>query len=152
MEDGIFRGTATPDRDVEDLGKKFGLDAQATAKLAEVLVRRDDRKRDLKQLQKHLELSNKPSSLVMLMLKDMRAGKPILDPEYPAAVGSLAHKRAQGRGRSRSRGRRRRADSDSSSSPPRLRSPGRSSGAGPNPNKVKPQGGARPMTLLERFG
>merc|ERR1719221_446896 len=62
MEEGTFRGTATPDRDVEDFAKQF-------------------------------ELSNKPSSLVMLMLKDLRAGLPVKDPEYPAAVGSYAHKR-----------------------------------------------------------
>ncbi|CAK0882569.1 unnamed protein product [Prorocentrum cordatum] len=69
MEEGAFRGTATPDREVEDLAKKFSLDAQAAAKLAEVLSKRDNRSKDLRQIAKHLELSNKPSSLVMLMLK-----------------------------------------------------------------------------------
>merc|ERR1719476_1208228 len=115
MEDGVFRGTATPDRDVEEMAKKFGLDAQASAKLAEVLGKRDDRKKDLRQICKHLELSNKPSSLVMLMLKDLRAGISVKDPEYPAAVGSYRHKRGLkrtgGRSRSRSRGRRRRSSS-----------------------------------------
>merc|ERR1719221_22833 len=120
MEENTFRGTATPDRDVEELAKKFGLDAQASAKLAEVLGKRDDRKKDLRQIAKHLELSNKPSSLVMLMLKDLRAGLPVKDPEYPAAVGSYAHKRGLRRdirrSRSRGRGRRRRRSSSSSSS------------------------------------
>lgn len=168
MEEGTFRGTATPDRDVEDLAKKFNLDAQASAKLAEVLGKREDRKKDLRQIQKHLELSNKPSSLVMLMLKDLRAGLPVKDPEYPAAVGSYAHKRGlkRGGGRSRSRDRRRRREESSSSSPPRgLAATGggggagagrgtvsRSSGAGPLPTQVPRDGGARPMTLLERFG
>merc|ERR1719382_685380 len=123
MEEGVFRGTATPDRDIEDLARKFGLDAQASAKLAEVLGKRDDRKKDLRQVAKHLELSNKPSSLVMLMLKDLRAGISVKDPEYPAAVGSYAHKRGlTNRRRSRSRDRdrrRRRQESDSSSSPTR---------------------------------
>merc|ERR1719277_2982228 len=120
MEEGTFRGTATPDRDVEDLSKKFNLDAQASAKLAEVLSKREDRKKDLRQIQKHLELSNKPSSLVMLMLKDLRAGIAVKDPEYPAAVGSYAHKRGLTRQsrRSRSRDRRRRRHESSSSSPP----------------------------------
>jgi len=158
MEEGTFRGTATPDRDVEDLARKFNLDAQASAKLAEVLSKREDRKKDLRQIQKHLELSNKPSSLVMLMLKDLRAGITVKDPEYPAAVGSYAHKRGLKRGaRSRSRGdkRRRHESSDSSSSPPR---PGgkttvtRSSGAGPALSAPPRDGVARPMTLLERFG
>merc|ERR1719277_2705108 len=98
MEEGTFRGTATPDRDVEEMAKKFGLDAQASAKLAEVLGKREDRKKDLRQICKHLELSNKPSSLVMLMLKDLRAGIAVKDPEYPAAVGSYRHKRGLKRG------------------------------------------------------
>jgi len=148
MEDGTFRGTLTPDRDVEELAKKFNLDAQAAAKLAEVLTRRADRKKDLRQLQKHLELSNRPSSLVMLMLKDMRAGLPIKDPEYPPAVGSLVQKRGFKVKRSRSRTRRR---AESTSSSP-LRSPVRSHGAGPDPRKVAPARGPRPQTLLERFG
>merc|ERR1719183_1939087 len=108
------------------MAKKFNLDAQAAAKLAEVLSKRDDRKKDLRQIGKHLELSNKPSSLVMLMLKDLRAGIAVKDPEYPAAVGSYAHKRGMKRGsghgsgrrsRSRSRSRRRRRPSSSSSPP-----------------------------------
>merc|ERR1719204_631339 len=146
MEEGTFRGTSTPGRDIEDAAKKFNLDAQAAAKLAEVLGKREDRKKDLRQVCKHLELSNKPSSLVMLMLKDLRAGLPVKDPEYPAAVGSYAHKRGLkrgGRSRSREKRRRRRSDSSSSSSPP----PGhggatvsRSSGAGPLPGKA-PRGG-----------
>jgi len=155
MEDGTFRGTATPDRDVEDLAKKFGLDAQASAKLAEVLSKRDDRKRDLRQVAKHLELSNKPSSLIMLMLKDLRAGLNVKDPEYPAAVGSYAHKRGLKRSsRSRSRRRRRAHSSSSPSRGRRSRSRGtRSSGAGPLPGPVIPrEGDPRPQTLLERFG
>merc|ERR1719382_2020745 len=108
MEEGSFRGTATPDKDVEDLAKKFSLDAQASAKLAEVLSKRDNRGKDLRQIAKHLELSNKPSSLVMLMLKDLRAGISVKPPESPAAVGSYAHKRGlTNRRRSRSRSRRR---------------------------------------------
>lgn len=156
MEEGSFRGTGTPDKDVEDMARKFNLDAQASAKLSEVLSKREDRKKDLRQIAKHLELSNKPSSLMMLMLKDLRNGIAVKDPEFPAAVGSYAHKRGldntkkdKKRGRSRSRGRRRR-DSDSSSSPPRQ------SGAGPLPSsgssQPKPSDGARPRTLLEMFG
>lgn len=153
MEEGTFRGTATPDRDVGHIAKKFGLDANAAAKLAEVLGKRDDKKKDIRQLTKHLELSNRPSSLVMMMLKDMRAGMPIKDPNYPPAIGSLAQKKASKgykKSRSRSRGRRRH-DRDSSSSPP-ARSPARSSGAGPDPGKVSQNKAPRPQTLLERFG
>mmetsp|Transcript_75901 Transcript_75901/g.245763 ORF Transcript_75901/g.245763 Transcript_75901/m.245763 type:complete len:318 (-) Transcript_75901:85-1038(-) len=157
MEEGIFR-QATPDRDIEEMAKKFNLDAQAVAKLAEVLNRREDKKKDIRQVSKHLELSNKPSSLVMLMLKDLRAGHAVKDPEFPAAVGSYAHKRGlkrTGRSRSRERDKKRRASSDSSSSPPRAGATvSRSSGAGPKPGGARGGGGgdSRPMTLLERFG
>ncbi|CAK0871979.1 unnamed protein product, partial [Prorocentrum cordatum] len=142
-----------------DLAKKFSLDAQAAAKLAEVLSKRDNRSKDLRQIAKHLELSNKPSSLVMLMLKDLRAGISVKDPEYPAAVGSYAHKRGlTNRRRSRSRDRdKRRRRSDSSSSPPppeaaaSAGAPRRSPARG-GPGQGTPGGPTRPMTLLERFG
>mmetsp|Transcript_48601 Transcript_48601/g.103931 ORF Transcript_48601/g.103931 Transcript_48601/m.103931 type:complete len:358 (+) Transcript_48601:197-1270(+) len=154
MDDGSFRGGGQPAKDVEEMAKKFNLDAQAAVKLAEVLGRREDRKKDVRQLTKHLELSNKPSSLVMLMLKDLRAGNPIKDPEYPAAVGSYAHKRGlkrRSRSRDRSDRRRRRdSDSDDSSSPPTDAQILRSTGAGPKPGSGN--GEPRPMTLLERFG
>lgn len=167
MEEGTFRGTLTPDRDIEDLSRKLGLDVQASAKLAEVLSKREDRKRDLRQIAKHLELSNKPSSLVMLMLKDLRAGNQIKDPEFPAAVGSYAHKRAgkAGKGggrRSRSRSRRRRRSSSSSPPSEFLRRQAAKAN-GPDEDGADAGGssvcalqgsasGSRPMTLLERFG
>eukprot|EP00440_Ansanella_granifera_P004453 gb/GFBE01004826.1/.p1 GENE.gb/GFBE01004826.1/~~gb/GFBE01004826.1/.p1 ORF type:complete len:320 (+),score=59.73 gb/GFBE01004826.1/:1-960(+) len=153
MEDGSFRGTLTPDRDVEDLAKRFSLDAQAAAKLSEVLAKRDDRKKDLRQLAKHLELSNRPSSLVMLMLKDMRNGLPIKDPEYPPAFGSAAHKKGMKgsrRSKSRSRERKRRRDRSSSSSPPPAHLV--SGGARPAAGKGAKGSCPRPQTLLERFG
>merc|ERR1719443_2181051 len=90
MSEGNFRGTATPVKDVEDMAKKFKLDAQASAKLAEVLSKRDNRRRDLRLISKHLALSNRPSSLVMLMLKDLRAGIEMKEPEFPAAVVAAA--------------------------------------------------------------
>lgn len=169
MEEGTFRGTATPDRDVEDLARKFSLDAQAAAKLAEVLSKKDkeDRRKDVRQLQKHLELSNKPSSLVMMFLKDLRNGIGIKDPEYPAAVGSYAHKRGMKRppggsrrSRSRSKSRKRRRRSSSSSSPPSeflRRQAAKAAGEDGEPSatvvKQAPEEGApRAMTLLERFG
>mmetsp|Transcript_12191 Transcript_12191/g.22480 ORF Transcript_12191/g.22480 Transcript_12191/m.22480 type:complete len:328 (-) Transcript_12191:81-1064(-) len=155
MEDGSFRGIATPDKDIEDMAKKYGLDAQAAAKLADVLGKRPDRKKDMRQLNKHLELSNKPSALIMLMLKDLRSGKAIADPEYPAAVGSYAHKKGLRRHeRSRSRKKKRRDVDSESSSPPPQRSRSRSRGGGKSSGGPKPESvsGPRPMTLLERFG
>merc|ERR1712085_23035 len=95
---GTFRGIAGADADMEEMADRFNLDSQAVIKLTDVLMKRhelfgQDRKKDIRQLSKHLEKSNKPSSLVMIMLKALRAGDPIKDPEFPAAVGSYAHKR-----------------------------------------------------------
>lgn len=91
MAEGVFRGFSTPEKDVRDFGKRHGLDVQASAKLAEVLAKRPDPKEDMKKLGKHLERSNKPSALMMLMLKDLRAGKPVKECEHQAAMGSKAH-------------------------------------------------------------
>lgn len=147
MREGTFRGTATPDRDVEDLARKYGLDVQASARLAEALSHRNDRRGDIKMIARHVELSNKPSALVMLMLKDLRAGKPLTIPEHPPAVGSYSHKQGLRR-RSRSRGRRSRSRG-------RYHSPSRSRG-GPSVLRFPPSSssGGRPraQTLLERFG
>lgn len=104
MAEGIFRGYSCPEKDVSDFAKKFNLDIQASAKLAEVLARRGDPKEDMRRLAKHLERSNKPSALTMLMLKDMRNGLPIKDPEHQAAVGSLAHERELKKDKDRRRG------------------------------------------------
>merc|ERR1712113_504326 len=96
------------DRTVQEFGKKYRLDAQATVKLAEVLDKREDAEGDMKKLAKHLERSNKPSSLMMMMLKDLREGRPVKEPEYAAAIGSRAHEKelkTTGSRRSRSRDR-----------------------------------------------
>merc|ERR1719277_675665 len=108
MAEGVFRGFSTPEKDVAEFARKFGLEAQASAKLAEVLAKREDPKDDMKKLSKHLERSNKPSALMMLMLKDLRAGKPVKEPEHQAAMGSAAHRKElqeekSRRNRSRSR-------------------------------------------------
>merc|ERR1719277_2555985 len=93
MAEGIFRGFSTPEKDVSEFARKFGLEAQASAKLAEVLAKREDPKEDMKKLAKHLERSNKPSALMMLMLRDLRLGKPVKEPEHAAAMGSAVHRK-----------------------------------------------------------
>merc|ERR1719422_1477555 len=82
---------------------------QAAVKLGEVLDKRDDPEGDMIKIGKHLERSNKPSSLMMMLLRDLRDGKPVKEPEFAAAIGSKAHEKELGktmRTRSRSRGRR----------------------------------------------
>mmetsp|Transcript_39766 Transcript_39766/g.91987 ORF Transcript_39766/g.91987 Transcript_39766/m.91987 type:complete len:407 (-) Transcript_39766:122-1342(-) len=111
MRMGTFKGMTALDKQIQDFAKRNRLDAQAAVKLAEVLHNRDDVEGDLSKIQKHLERSNKPSSLVMMMLRDLRDGKPIKEPGYAAAIGSKVHERElrdsqkeRERSRSRQRG------------------------------------------------
>jgi len=130
MAEGVFRGTLTPNPDVEKAAKKYKLDAPSACKLAEILEGRDDPDLDLRKICSHLERSNRPSALVMMMLKDLKAGNPVEESTKQPAIGSYLHKeetkeqqrraskstrgnsrsrrdrsRSRGRGRSRSRGR-----------------------------------------------
>jgi hypothetical protein len=93
MMQGTFRGMSALDKEVQDFAKQYKLDAQAAVKLAEVLDKRETPKEDLAKLGKHLERSNKPSALLMMMLRSLREGKPIKDPEYAAAIGSRVHEK-----------------------------------------------------------
>ncbi|CAE8654469.1 unnamed protein product [Polarella glacialis] len=91
MRMGTFRGMTALGREVKEFSRKFKLDGQAAMKLAEVLDQREDAAGDMAKLSKHLERSNRPSSLMMMMLRDLRDGKPVKDPEYAAAIGSKVH-------------------------------------------------------------
>lgn len=93
MERGVFRGTLTPNPAVEKAAKKYKLDAPSACKLAEVLECRDDPDTDLRKISDHLAASNKPSSLVMQMLRDIKAGKPIEPCTRAPAIGSYLHKK-----------------------------------------------------------
>merc|ERR1740121_3293844 len=112
MSEGVFRGVLTPNREVEKLAKKYKLDAPSACKLAEVLESRDQPDIDLRKICSHLERSNRPSALVMMMLKDIKNGKAIEESNKAPAIGSYLHKkemsrqdRDKKRGGSRSRGR-----------------------------------------------
>merc|ERR1719238_2460643 len=91
MQQGTFVGKPKPDKEIEDLGKKYKLDESATSRLTEVLAKRPDRKKDLEQLEMHLKTSNKPSALVMMMLAKLRRGEDIGEPEFKAAPGSFSY-------------------------------------------------------------
>jgi hypothetical protein len=109
MSEGIFNGCKTPNPDVEKAAKKFKLDAPSACKLAEVLESREDPDDDLRKICTHLERSNKPSSLVMMMLKSLKAGNAVEDCKKAPAIGSHLHKvemqKQERSKRSRSRGR-----------------------------------------------
>merc|ERR1719251_837196 len=114
MRLGTFKGMSALGSKVQDFAKKYRLDAQAAVKLGEVLDKREDAEGDMIKIGKHLERSNKPSSLMMMMLRDVREGKPIKEPEFQAAVGSKVHEKELDktmRNQSRSRGRRDRSRS-----------------------------------------
>merc|ERR1719454_753434 len=93
MRAGTFRGMTALGKTVQDFAKRYRLDAQAAVKLAEVLDKRDDPEGDMSKIGKHLERSNKPSSLMMMLLRDLREGKPVKEPEYAAAIGSKVHEK-----------------------------------------------------------
>eukprot|EP00419_Tripos_fusus_P002197 CAMPEP_0172686704 /NCGR_PEP_ID=MMETSP1074-20121228/21125_1 /TAXON_ID=2916 /ORGANISM="Ceratium fusus, Strain PA161109" /LENGTH=414 /DNA_ID=CAMNT_0013506049 /DNA_START=8 /DNA_END=1250 /DNA_ORIENTATION=- len=108
MAEGVFNGTRTPNADVEKIAKKYKLDAPSACKLAEVLESRNDPEVDLKRICSHLERSNRPSALVMMMLRDLKSGNPVEESTKTPSIGSYLHlketKRATQRGaRSRSR-------------------------------------------------
>merc|ERR1719321_2072183 len=93
MMNGTFRGMSALDKEVQDFAKRYKLDAQAAVKLAEVLDKRESAQEDMEKIGKHLERSNKPSALMMMLLKNLREGKPVKEPEYAAAIGSRVHEK-----------------------------------------------------------
>jgi len=113
MRMGTFRGMSALNGKVQEFAKKYRLDTQAAVKLGEVLDKREDPEGDMEKVGKHLERSNKPSSLMMMLLRDLREGKPVKEPEFAAAVGSKMHEKelekTLRRSRSRDRGRRSRS-------------------------------------------
>merc|ERR1719352_1426052 len=70
MEDGTFVGKLKPDSRMQALTKKFDLDDQAESKLMDVLSRYDEDKKSVyyKEVEAHLEVSNRPSAMVMMLL------------------------------------------------------------------------------------
>lgn len=131
MRMGTFRGMSALDARVQEFAKKYRLDTQAAVKLGEVLDKRDDPDGDMQKIARHLERSNKPSSLMMMLLRDLREGKPVKEPQHAAAIGSKVHekeldrmmKKSRSRGRARSRSRERRG-SGGGGAPHRSRSRG----------------------------
>jgi hypothetical protein len=93
MRDGSFVGRAKPSPEVRELQKKFKLDDQAMGQLAQIFGGTGDTKKDmLDQLDRHLEVSNQPSSRVMMLLKKLRMGEPLGEPHKTPAPGSYLDK------------------------------------------------------------
>merc|ERR1719281_1301260 len=86
MEEGIFMGKQKPDEKLKAMSKKFKLDDQAESKLADILARYDPEKKAKYQaeLERHLEVSNRPSAMVMMLLRKLGDGAPLGRPGPPA--------------------------------------------------------------------
>mmetsp|Transcript_25179 Transcript_25179/g.57900 ORF Transcript_25179/g.57900 Transcript_25179/m.57900 type:complete len:286 (-) Transcript_25179:35-892(-) len=86
MEEGTFIGKAKPCPKLSSMIKKFKLDGEAEGKLADILARYDEDKRQdyLGQLERHLEASNKPSAMAMMLLKKLGDGQPLGRPGNPS--------------------------------------------------------------------
>lgn len=129
MQEGTFIGSPKNDKDIDELSKTFKLDAQATTKLADVILKcSKDKQRDLKEIRSHLEVSNKPSAVVMMLLGKLRRGEGIGECKHEAAPGSwkweqMVRSSRKDAGRDRERGRdvRDRRDHDRDRARPRGR-------------------------------
>eukprot|EP00929_Paragymnodinium_shiwhaense_P085288 TRINITY_DN45703_c0_g1_i1.p1 TRINITY_DN45703_c0_g1~~TRINITY_DN45703_c0_g1_i1.p1 ORF type:complete len:370 (+),score=73.28 TRINITY_DN45703_c0_g1_i1:76-1185(+) len=100
MDEGRFVGKTKPEKELLDVSRKHGLDADAESKLADILSRfeQDKRKGLTEQIDKHLEVSNRPSAAAMTLLRFLGEGIPLKKPG-PAAPGSwLDRKRKEDAG------------------------------------------------------
>lgn len=97
MEEGTFVGKAKADPMLKEMAKKFKLDDQAETKLADILARYPEEKRHnyIKEITGHLEVSNRPSAMAMMMLKKLGDGSPLGRPG-PVAPGSYLDKQKNG--------------------------------------------------------
>jgi len=120
MEEGTFIGKQRPDEKLKAMSKKFKLDDQAESKLADILVRYEPEKKAayFQEIEKHLEVSNRPSAMVMMLLKKLGAGEPLGRIGH-AAPGSYLDKKERERkdkkDKDRSRSRKKRSRSKSRS-------------------------------------
>lgn len=110
MEEGTFIGKKC-DKELNRLVKKYALDDEAEDKLSDILARHTPEKKAeyYIDLEKHFEVSSRPSAMAMLLLKKLARGDPLGNPSAPAP-GSYLDKQNREKNRdrrSRSRSRRR---------------------------------------------
>merc|ERR1740123_1817690 len=93
MEEGTFVGKVKADKELATISKKYKLDDQAESKLADILARYDEAKRKeyIVEVERHLEVSNRPSAMVMMLLRKLGAGQSLGRPG-PPAPGSYLEK------------------------------------------------------------
>lgn len=95
MQQGCFVGMPANHRHILALQAKFTLDGQAMNKMTEALISMGKAKAQiaLKQLDRHLEYSNRPSAMVMMKLPLLRRAEDLGEPTHTPAPGSLAFQR-----------------------------------------------------------
>mmetsp|Transcript_62697 Transcript_62697/g.173441 ORF Transcript_62697/g.173441 Transcript_62697/m.173441 type:complete len:259 (+) Transcript_62697:2-778(+) len=105
METGSFIGKTVPDEELMALSKKFRLDQPAESKLSDVLAKYDPERRSsyMKEVERHLETSAKPSATVMMLLKKLGEGHPLGKPGAPAPGSYLDRQKRDGEDRRRPR-------------------------------------------------
>lgn len=111
MEDGTFVGTIV-DKDVQRFVRLYNIDDQAEKRLTDILVRwkQDKRAQYVADLERHLEVSARPSATVMMLLKKLGGGEALPKPG-PVQSGSYLdrqfhERRDDNRDRARDRDRR----------------------------------------------
>merc|ERR1719222_1419032 len=99
MDEGTFVGKAKASGQLAAISKKYKLDDQAESKLADILARYDEAKRNqyLVDIERHLEVSNRPSTMAMMLLRKLGEGQSLGRPG-PAAPGSYADRQRGGGG------------------------------------------------------
>ncbi|CAE7743645.1 unnamed protein product, partial [Symbiodinium pilosum] len=106
MEEGTFVGKVKADKDLAAVSKKYKLDEQAESKLADILARYDDarRKEYLIEIERHLEVSNRPSAMAMMLLRKLGEGQPLGKPGQAAPGSYLDNAQRAARGETAHRG------------------------------------------------
>jgi hypothetical protein len=114
MEEGTFMTKMKADKPLKEIIKKFRLDDQAESKLADILARYDQSRRleYISELERHLEVSNQPSAMVMMLLKKLGANQPLGKPGRIAPGSYLDRKNKEAEARDRRGDRDRDRDQD----------------------------------------
>jgi len=100
MEEGTFVGKVTADKELAALSKKHRLDDQAESKLADILARYDEERRReyLVEIERHLEVSSRPSAMAMMLLRKLGEGQPLGRPGPPAPGSYIDKQQREQRG------------------------------------------------------
>merc|ERR1711972_575367 len=98
MEEGTFVGKQKADKALVALSKKYGLDNTAESRIADIIARFDEAKKKemYDELERHFEVSNRPSAMAMMLLRKLSEGQPLGRPG-PAAPGSYLDRKMRER-------------------------------------------------------